>query len=65
VTLAIDPETRPDATATKLPWLAAMDTRDGRAAGYVCADFVCRAPVTDRAALATEIENASAPRRII
>ncbi|HET9371651.1 MAG TPA: thioredoxin domain-containing protein [Vicinamibacterales bacterium] len=65
VTLAIDPAARPEATIAKLPWLAAMDVRDGRAAGYVCVDFVCRAPVTDRAAFAAEIENASAPRRII
>jgi uncharacterized protein YyaL (SSP411 family) len=65
VTLAIDPAARPEATSSKLPWLAAMDARDGRAAGYVCVDFVCRAPVTDRAAFGREIENASAPRRII
>ncbi|MEZ5319592.1 MAG: thioredoxin domain-containing protein [Vicinamibacterales bacterium] len=56
----------PDAgLATALPWLEAMAGRDGAPAAYVCADFVCREPVTEPVALATQIEDVSAPRRII
>jgi uncharacterized protein YyaL (SSP411 family) len=31
-----------------LPWIAAMKTRDGRPTAYVCRDFSCQAPTTDR-----------------
>jgi hypothetical protein len=34
------------ALAGALPWLAAMGTKDGAAAAYVCRDFTCQAPVT-------------------
>ncbi len=30
-----------------LPWMAAMQTRDGRPTAYVCRDFSCQAPTTD------------------
>jgi uncharacterized protein YyaL (SSP411 family) len=32
----------------QLPWMAAMQERDGRATAYVCRDFTCQAPATDR-----------------
>jgi uncharacterized protein YyaL (SSP411 family) len=30
-----------------LPWIAAMQSRNGRATAYVCRDFSCQAPTTD------------------
>jgi uncharacterized protein YyaL (SSP411 family) len=34
------------ALAATLPFVAAMNTIEGRAAAYVCRDFTCREPVT-------------------
>jgi uncharacterized protein YyaL (SSP411 family) len=53
------------AIAQLLPWLAAMDVVNGRAAAYVCQNFTCQAPVTDPAALDAALNGLSAPRRII
>ncbi|HUK37357.1 MAG TPA: thioredoxin domain-containing protein [Vicinamibacterales bacterium] len=43
------------ALAAKLPVVVGMQAVDGRAAAYVCRDFTCQAPVTDRAALEREL----------
>jgi hypothetical protein len=43
------------ALAKKLPFIAGMHAVDGKAAAYVCRDFTCQAPVTDRAALEKEL----------
>jgi hypothetical protein len=43
------------ALAAKLPFIAAMHGVDGRPAAYVCRDFTCHSPVTDRAALEAEL----------
>jgi hypothetical protein len=43
------------ALGQKLPFVAGMRTVDGRPAAYVCRDFTCQAPVTDRAALEKEL----------
>ena len=43
------------ALAGKLPFVAAMKPVDGGAAAFVCRDFTCHAPVTDRAALEREL----------
>jgi hypothetical protein len=40
-----------------LPFVAAMQPVDGRPAAYVCRDFTCQAPVTDRAALEKALNN--------
>jgi uncharacterized protein YyaL (SSP411 family) len=40
-----------DALTLAVPQLAGMHAIDGRAAAYLCADFVCRAPVTTAEAL--------------
>ena len=49
----------------RLPWLRSMTAQDGRATAYVCHEFTCQTPTTDPATLASQIEDASAPRRII
>ena len=46
---------RQAALAAKLPFVAAMKPVGGQAAAYVCRDFTCHAPVTDRAALEKEL----------
>ena len=62
----VRPAGQMDATiAQRLPWLAAMDVVNGRAAAYVCRNFTCQAPVTDPAALDAELNGLSAPSRII
>jgi uncharacterized protein YyaL (SSP411 family) len=54
-----------EATAKRLPWLAAMDLVNGRAAAYVCQNFTCRAPVTDPDTLDAALKDVASPRRII
>ncbi len=36
----------------RVPWIAAMQPQNGKAAAFVCEDFTCRAPVTSPAELA-------------
>jgi uncharacterized protein YyaL (SSP411 family) len=47
ITLQVDEANR-ERLSRLLPWIAAMTERDGRAAAYVCRDFSCQAPTTDR-----------------
>ena len=54
ISLNLDPINQP-ALAAKLPFVAAMKPIDGRPAAYVCRDFACQAPVTDRASLEKEL----------
>jgi len=49
----------------RAPWLASMGMQDGQARAYVCHQFTCQAPTSDPATLDRELEDASAPRRII
>ncbi|MCX6029920.1 MAG: thioredoxin domain-containing protein [Chloroflexi bacterium] len=44
------------AAATLIPLLAGRDRINGRAAAYVCRNFVCNLPVTEPAALAGQLE---------
>ena len=53
------------AALARMPWLQAMTARQGKATAYVCHEFTCREPVTDSAALAAELDEVSAPRRIV
>ena len=54
ISLNVDPTNQP-ALAARLPFIEAMRAVDGRPAAYVCRDFTCQAPVTDRAALEREL----------
>jgi uncharacterized protein YyaL (SSP411 family) len=44
------------ATAELLPWIRAMDARDGRATAYVCRDFTCQLPATSGEELASQLK---------
>jgi len=54
ISLNVDPATQAG-LGDKLPFIAAMKPVGGHAAAYVCRDFTCQAPVTDRAALEREL----------
>ncbi len=45
------PSAHRDVLVAQVPQLAGMTAVDGRAAAYLCADFVCRSPVTAPGAL--------------
>ncbi len=47
IMLPIEPGPAQEALADRLPWTRAMTMVDGKAAAYVCHDFVCAAPTTD------------------
>jgi hypothetical protein len=46
---------RRDDLARLLPWIAAMQPRDGRAAAYVCRDFACQMPATSPSQLEEQL----------
>jgi uncharacterized protein YyaL (SSP411 family) len=56
---------RDAALTARVPWLAAMDAVNGRAAAYVCRDFTCQAPVTGAEALDRALAELATPRRIV
>ena len=49
VHIGIGPAGASPALAEALPWLGAMQARDGQAAAYLCHNFTCQAPTTDPA----------------
>ena len=44
--------------ARALPFIAAMEMRNGRPTAYVCRDFTCGEPATDPSSLAAQLESA-------
>ena len=46
----------PGAQSPCVPLLQDRDLVDGRAAAYVCRNFTCQAPITDRAVLQSQLE---------
>jgi uncharacterized protein YyaL (SSP411 family) len=59
------PSGAPTESLARLPWLAAMGERDGRACAFVCYEFTCQAPATDAAALGQQLDEVARPRRIV
>jgi uncharacterized protein YyaL (SSP411 family) len=55
IVLPLAPGEAQDAAAVLLPFTAAMSPQGGRAAAFVCRDFVCRQPVTSAADLRREL----------
>ena len=46
------------ALAAAMPFIGAMQEKDGRATAFVCRDFACREPVTTADALAAQLTHA-------
>jgi uncharacterized protein YyaL (SSP411 family) len=69
VTLPIDSassSTPQPALAGRLPWVAAMMSREGRATAYVCQGFACQEPVNELAAFERQLdETAVSPRKLV
>ena len=56
VSLVVEPGAHQAAVAERLPWVSAMETRDGLPTAYLCCDFACRTPVTDPEALRAQLQ---------
>jgi hypothetical protein len=65
VVMSLDAASPDRQRSGRLPWLASMSPKDGRASAYICRDFSCQAPVSDPAALDRQLEDIAAPRRIV
>ncbi len=55
VIVPVQPGSSQSQLARMLPFIEAMDMRDGRATAYVCHDFTCTEPTTDAAGLAERL----------
>jgi uncharacterized protein YyaL (SSP411 family) len=55
VVIPLEPGPPQQALAGMLPFVAAMTPKDDRATAYVCRNFTCQEPVTDPAALASQL----------
>jgi uncharacterized protein YyaL (SSP411 family) len=55
IIVPVEPGSQQAELARRLPFIGAMDMRDGRATAYVCHDFTCTEPATDPAGLAERL----------
>ena len=55
IVVPVEPGDRQAELARMLPFISAMEMRDGRATAYVCHDFTCTEPTTDAAGLAERL----------
>ena len=55
VIVPVEPGAAQSRLARMLPFISAMNMRDGRATAYVCHDFTCSEPATDPAGLAERL----------
>jgi uncharacterized protein YyaL (SSP411 family) len=55
VVMPMAPGEQQTTLARVLPWVEAMQMRDGRPTAYVCRDFACTEPVTDGASLGAQL----------
>ena len=56
VGLVVEPGAHQAAVAERLPWVSAMEMRDGLPTAYLCHDFACHAPVNDPEAFRAQLE---------
>ena len=56
VSLVVEPGAHQTAIATRLPWVGAMEQRDGVPTAYLCRDFSCQAPVVDPDAFRAQLD---------
>jgi len=63
VSLVVEPGAHQTALAERLPWVGAMEMRDGMPTAYLCRDFACQAPVTDPEGFRAQLEALVAHRR--
>ena len=55
IVVLVEPGPRQVELARLLPFVGAMEMRSGRPTVYICRDFTCREPVTDREAMASQL----------
>ena len=56
VSLVVEPGAHQAAVAERLPWVGAMEARNGGSTAYLCRDFACQVPVTDPEAFRAQLE---------
>ena len=55
IIVPVEPGSRQTELARRLPFIGAMEMREGRATAYVCHNFTCTEPATDPAGLAERL----------